>query len=129
MVLSYPTTLQFRIRDKTRQVSQTFAVQLRDETGTTVEFTASADRPIFRSAYDAGYVLTTGCLQGRCAICRARLVSGEVKKLGSVSKNAVSDPANRPDGCVLLCSVGPCSDVVLEPLSPWRKRQVAPRQT
>ncbi len=98
-----------------------FEVTLRDEDGAEVRFHAAAGRSIVKSAARAGYVLTTGCLQGRCAICRARLLSGTVTSLRGYSKHAVSDPAARADGCVLLCSVGPRSDLVLEALSPWRE--------
>ena len=100
-----------------------YAVSLINAAGEVVHFDAPANRPLFRSAYNAGLVLTTGCLQGRCAICRARLISGHVKSLRRASKNAVTDPADRADGCVLLCAVGPASDVVLEPLGPWRPRK------
>lgn len=84
-----------------------------------VEFAAEAGRSIARAAARAGYDLTTGCLQGRCAICRARVVSGAVRPLRPPSQYAVGDAAHRADGCVLLCAVGALADVVLEPLSPW----------
>jgi ferredoxin len=96
-----------------------FNVVLTGADGQEVRFVASRGRSIVKSAALAGYMLTTGCLQGRCAICRARLLEGDVGVLRKHSKNAVGDPASRHDGCVLLCSVGPRSDVVLEPLSPW----------
>ena len=88
---------------------------------TTANFAAASGRSIVKSAQSAGYELTTGCLQGRCAICRARLLSGTVAALRRPSPNAIGDAAHRADGCVLLCSVGPLSDVVLAPLSPWRE--------
>lgn len=101
---------------------ESFTVTLLGEPDERVSFPASAGRSIVRAAAAAGYELTTGCLQGRCAICRARLLSGEVGVLRRRSKNAVGDPADRPDGCVLLCSVAPRSDVVVEPLGPWTRR-------
>jgi ferredoxin len=100
--------------------STTFEVTLRAGDDREVRFAAAAGRSIVKSAALAGYILTTGCLQGRCAICRSRLISGQVGAARRRSKHAVSDPANRPDGCVLLCSVSPLSDVIVEPLSPWR---------
>ena len=96
-----------------------FRVSLTSETQDAIEFDAPAGRSIVKSAAAAGYSLTTGCLQGRCAICRAELLAGSVTVLRRVSKNAVGNPAERADGCVLLCSVGPTSDLRLAALSPW----------
>ena len=93
--------------------------------GERTEFAASAAQSIARSAEAVGVILTTGCRQGRCAICRARLVSGSVAGVRRRSPNAVGDPAHRADGCVLLCSVAPTSDVVIAPRSPWRVESVA----
>jgi len=94
-------------------------VTLHGPAGEAVSFEAAADRSIARSALAAGYALTTGCLQGRCAICRARLLAGTVRALRRPSPQATVDPAALPDGCVLPCSVRPCSDVVLAPFGPW----------
>jgi ferredoxin len=96
-----------------------YRVTLRGADGAIAEFTGEAGRSIVHAASNAGYELTTGCRQGRCAICRARVIEGAVKPIRRPSKNALGSPADRKDGCVLLCSVGPASDVVLEPLSPW----------
>ncbi len=100
-------------------------VTLRHGNDAPVRFAATAGRSVVRSAAAAGYALTTGCLQGRCAICRARLLTGEVAALRRRSKHALADPARRADGCVLLCSVEPCSDLELEALSPWRPMRSA----
>lgn len=97
----------------------THRITLRSERRADVTFDCETGRTVVRAARNAGYELMTGCLQGRCAICRARLLEGSVTAIRRRSKNAVSDPANRRDGCVLLCSVGPVSDIVVEPLAPW----------
>jgi len=96
-----------------------FRVTLQSHDKSEVTFTATGGRSIARSAANAGYRLTTGCLQGRCAICRAQLISGKVGPARRPSRNAVGDPLRRADGCILLCSVSPLSDVVVAPLSPW----------
>lgn len=95
-------------------------VVLQAANASAVEFAAAAGRSLVKSARAAGYELTTGCLQGRCAICRARVISGTVAALRRPSPHAGGNAAARMDGCVLLCSVGPLSDVVLEPMGPWR---------
>lgn len=59
-------------------------------------------------------------MQGRCQICRAKLVAGTVKSLRPLSKYATVDPAAMPDGSVLPCSVVARSDVSLAPRGPWR---------
>lgn len=98
----------------------TYRVTLLGPDGTRIAFDCEEGRTIVRAARNAGYELMTGCLQGRCAICRARLVEGEVRAIRRRSKHATADPANRPDGCVLQCSVGPVTDVVVAPLAGWR---------
>ena len=103
----------------TKHTSSCFAVKLHGPKGASVQFVAANGRSIVRSAAIAGLKLTTGCLQGRCAICRARLLSGDVHGLRKHAKHAINSPVDRADGYVLLCSVAPHSDLELELLSPW----------
>lgn len=93
--------------------------ELQSSAGEAVSFPVNHGQSVVKAAAKAGYVLTTGCLQGRCAICRARLISGHVTRLRRASKHATANPAERADGCVLLCSVTAQSDLVVAPLSPW----------
>lgn len=88
--------------------------------GSRVEFTAPNDRSVLKAGAQAGVRITSGCLQGRCAICRARLLRGSVTPLRALSANSVGDGALRADGTVLLCSVAASSDLEISPLSPWR---------
>ncbi len=99
-----------------------FRITVIDTFGTRLEFAADPNRSVVRSAALAGIELTIGCVQGRCAICRARVHKGTVRPLRRVSPNAIGGPAQRDDSCVLLCSVAPTSDLVLAPLSPWHQR-------
>lgn len=96
-----------------------FTVAIRFPDQEPIRFRAARGQSIVRAAAAAGFALTTGCLQGRCAICRARLADGEVVSLKRRARHAVTDPANRADGCVLLCSVAACSDLTLDALGPW----------
>ena len=102
-----------------------FEVVLRDKTGATIRFCAPRGRSLVKSAAQAGIDLTTGCLQGRCAICRSHIVDGEVELLRRQSTNVVGSPLHRDDGCVLICSVGPVSNLTIEPLGPWRCKPAA----
>ncbi len=88
--------------------------------GTRVEFRAQAGRSLIKAAAVAGLRLTSGCLQGRCTICRAHLLRGSVMPVRSPSPNGVGPGPVRDDGTVLLCSVGATSDIEIAPLSPWR---------
>lgn len=99
-----------------------FRVTLVAPDGVRAEFRAPRGRSIVLAAQRAGYLLTSGCRQGRCAICRGRLRAGTVAALRRPSPNARTDPAARRDGCVLLCSVGPLDDLEIEVLSPWTVR-------
>lgn len=96
-----------------------FDITLRGTAGPPAVYRALAGQSLVKAAAAAGIRFTTGCLQGRCAICRARLVEGAVTALRRPSPHAASNPAARADGCVLMCSVGALSDLVLEPLGPW----------
>lgn len=100
-----------------------YRITLIDVTGTPVEFDADPNRSVVRAAAQAGFELAIGCLQGRCAVCRAHLRAGEVRALRRPSPNARGGPERRDDGYVLLCSIAPLSNLVLEPLSPWNSRK------
>ncbi len=88
--------------------------------GARVEFSAQGSRSVVKAAALAGVRITSGCLQGRCAICRARLLRGSVTPLRTPSANGVGDGPVRADGTVLLCSVAADSDIEISPLGPWR---------
>ena len=90
--------------------------------GARVEFTAPPGQSLVKAAARAGYLITTGCLQGRCAICRATLVRGAVAPVRRPSPNAIGDGTRDVDGLVRLCSVAAASDVEVAPLSAWRLR-------
>jgi ferredoxin len=97
-----------------------YRVSLIAADGARVEFDAAPAQSLVKAAARAGYRITSGCLQGRCAICRARLLSGTVLPLRRPSPNAVGTALHSVDGLVLLCSVTAASDVEVAPLSAWR---------
>ena len=100
----------------------TYRVRLTAADGRRVEFEAVPGQSLVKAAARAGYLITTGCLQGRCTICRANLLSGSVAPLRRPSHYAVGSAAQRLDGLILLCSVAATSDLEIAPLSAWRAR-------
>jgi ferredoxin len=88
--------------------------------GTQLEFDASGRHSLVKAAALAGVRVTSGCLQGRCAICRARLLRGQVTPLRGPSKHGAGNGPLWADGTILLCSVAATSDIEIAPLSPWR---------
>ena len=97
-----------------------FRVTLYADDGARVEFDAAPRQSLVKAAARAGYLITTGCLQGRCAICRATLLRGVVAPLRRASPNTGAVHASDDNAVVRLCSVVAGSDVELAPFSPWR---------
>lgn len=95
-------------------------VRLRAADGASVAFDCPEGSSVFHAAQRAGYEMRTGCMQGRCAICRCRLEAGAVRSIRRPSRHAAADPARREDGHVLICSVTPTCDIELRVRSPWR---------
>ena len=95
-------------------------VTLIDRNGRLIAFSCGLNEPVYKAAGRAGYELTLGCMQGRCAICKAKLISGEVKFLRSIPKE---EKGSLPESqSVLLCSYAPQVDTTLETYSPWLQR-------
>lgn len=67
---------------------------------------------ILEAAIRSGVPLNYGCSGGNCGLCKARLVSGEVKKTRH-HDYALSE-AKTSQGYILLCSNTAVSDVVIE---------------
>lgn len=97
-----------------------FRVTLCADDGARVEFDAAPRQSLVRAAARAGYLITTGCLQGRCAICRATLLRGSVAPLRRPSPNMTAMLASDGEAVVRLCSVVASSDLELAPFSRWR---------
>lgn len=57
--------------------------------------------------------IPVGCTAGGCGVCKVRIVQGEVKQLGPVSRAHVS-VEDEAAGCTLACRVAPVTAVRLE---------------
>ena len=67
---------------------------------------------ILEGALRAGVPLNYGCSGGNCGLCKARLVSGQIKK--TRFHDYVRSEADKRDNLVLMCSNTAVTDVVIE---------------
>jgi ferredoxin len=64
--------------------------------------------------------IPVGCVNGGCGVCKVRILEGEVKALGPVSRAHVSAD-EEAHGCTLACRVAPQSAVRLEVVGKFEK--------
>ena len=76
------------------------------------EFTVEGNDTLLEGALRAGVSLNYGCSNGNCGECRARLISGEVKKVHA--HDYVLSQAEKDAGVILMCSCAAVNDVVIE---------------
>ena len=76
------------------------------------EFFVEGNDTLLEAALRAGISLDYGCSNGNCGDCRARLVSGEVRKVRA--HGFVLSQAEKDAGVILLCSCAAVNDVVIE---------------
>ena len=78
------------------------------------EFFVAGHDSLLKAGVRAGLMLNYGCGNGNCGLCKARVVSGEVRQLQHC--DYVLSDAEKQQGYTLLCSHTAVSDVVLETL-------------
>jgi len=76
------------------------------------EFFVESNDTLLEAALRAGVSLNYGCSNGNCGECRARLISGEVKKVHA--HDYVLSQAEKDAGVILMCSCAAVNDVVIE---------------
>lgn len=76
------------------------------------EFFVEGNDTLLEAALRNGVSLNYGCSNGNCGECKARVVSGEVKKVHA--HDYVLKEAEKDAGVILLCSYAPVNDVVIE---------------
>jgi 3-phenylpropionate/trans-cinnamate dioxygenase ferredoxin reductase subunit len=64
--------------------------------------------------------IPVGCVNGGCGVCKVRILEGEVKQLGPVSRAHVS-LEEEAGGYTLACRVGPTTAVKLEVAGKFEK--------
>ena len=78
------------------------------------EFWLEGNNSILEAAVRSGMSLNYGCTSGNCGLCKARVVSGEVRKIQN--HDYVLSEAEKNMNYVLLCSCTAVSDLVIEAL-------------
>jgi CDP-4-dehydro-6-deoxyglucose reductase len=76
------------------------------------EFFVEGNDTLLEAALRAGIPLDYGCSNGNCGECKARLVSGQVRKVHP--HDYVLREPDKANGAILLCSYTAISDVVVE---------------
>ncbi len=76
------------------------------------EFFVEGNDTLLEAALRNGVSLNYGCSNGNCGECKARVVSGEVKKIHA--HDYVLKDAEKEAGVILLCAYAPVNDVVIE---------------
>ena len=76
------------------------------------DFLLEGQDTLLEAAMSAGIPLNYGCSGGNCGLCKARVISGQVKK--TRHHDYVLTEAEKSQGCILLCSNTAVSDVTLE---------------
>lgn len=77
-------------------------------------FSVEGSESILQAGLKAGLPFNYGCGSGNCGLCKCRVVSGEVRRVG-VADYPLS-AAEREQGHVLMCANAPIGDVVIEAL-------------
>jgi len=76
------------------------------------EFFVEGNDTLLEAALRNGVSLNYGCSNGNCGDCKARVVSGKVKKVHA--HDYVLKEAEKDAGVILLCAYAPVNDVVIE---------------
>ena len=64
--------------------------------------------------------IPVGCVNGGCGVCKVRIVDGEVRSLGPVSRAHVS-VEEEAEGITLACRVAPVTPVTVEVVGKMEK--------
>lgn len=76
------------------------------------DFLVEGQDTFLEAAMRAGIPLSYGCSGGNCGLCKAKVVSGQVKK--TRLHDFIISEAEKSQGYILLCSNTAVSDVILE---------------
>ena len=78
------------------------------------EFFVEGHDSLLKAGVRAGLMLNYGCGNGNCGLCKARVISGELRQVQNC--DYVLSEAEKQQGYALLCAHTAVSDVVLEAL-------------
>jgi len=86
------------------------------------EFFVEGSDSLLEAALRAGLALNYGCSNGNCGLCKARIVSGQVKKV--CSHDYVLSEAEKRAGVVLMCANTAVNDLVIEAQEAGSAREI-----
>ena len=90
------------------------------------EFFVEGSDNLLDAALRAGLALNYGCSNGNCGLCKARVVSGQVKKVRP--HDYVLTEAEKNAGTVLMCSNTAVNDLVIEAREAGSGREIPLQQ-
>ena len=90
------------------------------------EFWLEGKNSILEAAVRSGISLNYGCTSGNCGLCKARVISGEVRKIQN--HDYVLSEAEKYMNYVLLCSCTAVSDLVIEALEARNETDIPHQQ-
>jgi len=90
------------------------------------EFWLEGSGSILEAGVRSGLALNYGCTSGSCGLCKARVTSGEVKKIQQ--HDYVLSEAEKNMNYVLMCSCTAVTDVVLEALEASGENDIPTQQ-
>lgn len=90
------------------------------------EFFVEGNDTLLDAALRAGLALNYGCSNGNCGLCKARVVTGQVKKVRS--HDYVLSEADKNAGTVLMCSNTAVNDLVIEAVEAGSAREIPLQQ-
>jgi CDP-4-dehydro-6-deoxyglucose reductase len=90
------------------------------------QFLIEGNDSILQAGLKAGLRLGYGCGTGSCGLCKARLVSGEIRQVQH-SDLRLTEP-ERQQGYVLLCAHTAVSDLVIESLEATGPADIPPQE-
>ena len=90
------------------------------------EFFVDGADTILDAALRSGLALNYGCSNGNCGLCKARVVSGQVRKVSQ--QDYVLSEAEKRQGYTLLCSHTAVGDLVIEALESVEAGDIPPQQ-
>ncbi len=86
------------------------------------EYFAEGNDTLLEAALRSGLALNYGCSSGNCGLCKARVVSGDTKKVKH--HDYVFSEAEKSAGYILTCSHAAVTDVVIEALEANRPEDI-----
>jgi CDP-4-dehydro-6-deoxyglucose reductase len=90
------------------------------------EFFLEGNDSILEAALRAGLAMNYGCSSGNCGLCKAKVISGELKKVRPT--DYVLSAAEKAQRYELMCANTAVTDLVIEALEAHGARDIPPQQ-